>query len=137
EQQPYASRAIAPRRHVQCRSPPGVAAAGIDQVEMGIEQPGEFFGAALLGGVEDGADCLLQSLGTVAARLEITGEEFDRRVATRLADLVDGAAVIVGEAWIESALEGAANGLDIARAGSGEHPLAGDPVDMGLERPPA
>ena len=54
-----------------------------------------------------------------------------------LADLVDGAAVIVGEARIESAFEGAANGLDIAGAGRSEHALARDLIDMGLERPPA
>jgi hypothetical protein len=50
---------------------------------------------------------------------------------------VDGAAVIVGEARIEPALEGAANGLDITGTRRREHAPAGDLVDMGLERPPA
>jgi hypothetical protein len=69
--------------------------------------------------------------------LEIAGKKLNRLVAAGLADLVDGSAIIVSEAWIESALKGAANGLDIARACGGEHPLEGDLVDMGLERPPA
>src|SRR5262245_53826640 len=91
--QPHAGRAIAPGRHVQCRSPPEVAAACVDQVEMGIEQPAELVGAALLRGVEDSVDRLLHRGGTIAARLEIAGQELDRRVAAGLADLVDGAAV--------------------------------------------
>jgi hypothetical protein len=44
------------------------------------------------------------------------GEQLDRLMAARLPDLMDGAAIFVGEARIESALEGAANGLDIAVA---------------------
>jgi hypothetical protein len=78
-----------------------------------IEQPAEFLGAALLRGVQDGFDRLPHCGGTIAALLEIAGEELNRLIAAGLADLVDGAAVIVSEARIESALEGAANGLDI------------------------
>src|SRR4051794_31451637 len=116
---------------MQRRSAPEVAAAGVDQVEVRIEQPTELVGAALPRGVEDGGYCPLHFLGTIAARLDIAGKELDRLVAAGLADLVDGAAVVVGEARIESALESAANGLDIAGAGRGEHALAGDLVDMG------
>src|SRR5206468_5245739 len=114
-----------------------VAAAGVDQVGMRIEQPADLVGAAFLRGVEDGVDRLLHHGGTIAALLEIAGKELDRLVAAGLADLVDGAAVIVGQARIEAALEGAPNSLDIPGTGRGEHSLAGDLVDMGLERPPA
>jgi hypothetical protein len=109
--------------------------------EMIPQEAAELIGAAFLGGLEDRADRLRHRGGTVAGLLEFTREQLDRRVAEGLADLVNAAAVIVGEARIESALEGAANGLDIARARRGEHALAGDLVDMsldmGLERPPA
>src|SRR5215468_5449918 len=104
---------------------------------MRIEQPAELVGATLLCSVEDGVDRLLHRGGAIATLLEIAGKELDRLVAAGLADLVDGATVIVGQARIKSALEGAPNGLDIAATGRGEHALAGDLVDMGLERSPA
>jgi hypothetical protein len=122
---------------MQCRSPPEVAAAGVDQVEVRVEQPDQLGGAAFLRGFVDGFDRLFQRGGTVAALLEIAGKELDRLIAAGLADLVDGAAVIVGQARIESAIEGAAYGLDIAGAGRCEHALAGDFIDTGFERPPA
>src|SRR4051812_25075875 len=119
---------------MQCRSPPEIAAAGVDQVEMRIEQPAKLVGAALFRGVENGGDHPLHRGGTIAALLEITGKELDRLVAAGLADLVDGAAVVIGAARIEAALESAPNSLDVAGAGRGENPLAGNLVDMGLER---
>jgi hypothetical protein len=137
EQQPHAVSAIAPSRHVQCRPPPEVATPGVDQVEMGIEQSAKLVDLALLGGIEHRVERPFYHGGTMAARLEIARKQLDRVVAPRFADLVDGAAVIISEARIESALEGAANSLNIAGAGGGEHSLAGDVIDMGLERPPA
>jgi hypothetical protein len=54
---------------------------------------------------------------------------------------VKGAAIDVGHAGIEAGLESAANRIDIARACGGKDALVGrsrvDPVDMGLELPPA
>ena len=65
--------------------------------------------------------------GTIGvARLDIAGQQLDRRVPAGLADLVDGAAVVVGEARIESVRESTANGFDIAGARRGEHALASD-----------
>ena len=118
--------------------PHEVAAAGVDQIEMFIEQPAKLVGAALLRGVEDGVDRPPDRCGTIGvARLDIAGQQLDRRLPAGLADLVDGAAVIVGEARIKSVRESTANGFDIASARRGEHALAGDFVDMRLERPPA
>jgi hypothetical protein len=104
---------------------------------MRIERSAELVDLALLGGIEHRVECPFYHGGTMAARREIARKQLDRVVARRFADLVDGAAVIIGEARIESALEGAANSLNIAGAGGGEHSLAGDVIDMGLERPPA
>src|ERR1700683_1132074 len=90
EQQPHAGGAIAPRSHVQCCASPVVASAGVDQVEVQIEQLAEFIGQTFFGSVEDGFNCLLYQGGTISARLEITGKELNLLIAVGLANLVDG-----------------------------------------------
>lgn len=62
--------------------------------------------------------------GPRVALLKLAGEQLDRLVPARLGDLVNGSPVVIGCAGIEPGLEGAANRLDVARAG-------------GVERPPA
>jgi hypothetical protein len=88
---------------------PWVATSGVNQVEMRIEQSAELVDLALPGGIEHRVDRPFCHGRTMAARLEIARNQLDRVAAACLADLVDGAAVIIGEARIESAFEGAAN----------------------------
>ena len=124
EQQPHAVRRL--RHAAMCSAvrPRELPPRRVDQIEMLIEQPAKLVGAALLRGVEDGADRALHAVGTIVARLVVAGEQLDRVWPPALADLVDGAAVVVGDAGIESALESTANGFDIAGARRGEHALA-------------
>jgi len=133
---------------VQGGLPLEVAAVGIDQVGTGIEQTTKVVGATLICSLEDGVDRPTHLRRAGVARLGVAGEHFNRLVAVLLADLMNGQAVVINRSRIEAVLEGAANGLDIARARSVEHPLAGrmdgigivgdnDLVDLRLEPAPA
>jgi hypothetical protein len=136
EQQPDAGRAVSPGRHVQRRPPPEVSATGVDQIGMRVEKPAEVVSAAVLGGIKDQIDRPLHRCRTVPALLEFAGEQLDLRVLLRFANLVERAAVVIGHTRIEALFQHAANGVDVARPGSSEHPLANGHVHMGLELAP-
>jgi hypothetical protein len=103
---------------------------------MRVENSAKALGAAVLCGIEDQIDRLLYRRGTVPAPLELAGEQLDLPVPLRFANLVESAAVVIGRTGIEALLQRAANGIDVARVGGSEHPLANGLLDVGLELPP-
>src|SRR5262245_7893988 len=141
EQQLHAVMPAGAGRAVQRRLLLERATAGVDQVGMRVEQSAKIIRPALIGGLENGVDGLSHFRRPPFAATDVAGEKLTRLVPVSLGDLVDGAAVVVGRAGIEAGVEGAANRLDIARAGGVEDALALashriELVDMRLELTP-
>ena len=114
QQQLHAGALISPRRLVQRRLPLEIAAAGIDQARVAVEQAGQLVGVAFLRGVEDALDRAAQFGRIGIALLMLAREQFDRLMAVFLGDLMHGAAVRVRLARIEAAVQGFAHRVDVA-----------------------
>ena len=142
QQQPHARMLIAAGGSVQGGLLLESSAKRVDQLGMGVEPPTQGLRLALPCGIEDAVDRLHQLARARLASVQVADEKLDRLVAVRLGDLVNGAAVLIGRARIESGLEGAADRLDVACAGGAKdlpvlRPTAIESVDMGLECTPA
>ena len=129
EQQANAGMTVSARGLVQRRLLLEISAAGVDQVGVSVEQSAKLFDAALIGGVENGAERLLHLRRTGRAALHVARQNLDRFVPVGLGDLVNGAAVDIGRTGVEAGRERAADGFDVARVGRLEHAFA-----VGLRR---
>ena len=115
---------VSARSLVQRRLLLEVSAAGVDQVGVSVEQSAKLVDAALIGGVENGAEFLLHLRRTSRAALHVARQNLDRLVAICLGDLVNDAAVGIGRAGVEAGRKRAANGFNVARVGCVENAFA-------------
>ncbi len=142
EQQLHAGALVAPCCLVQRRLPLEIAAAGVDQVRVAVEQAAQLVGVAFLRRLENAVDHAAHVRWGGLALLMLARQQLDRLVAVFLGDLMHGPALRVGQAGIEAGLDGAANRIDVAGGGCRKHLVAqgtidARAVDMRLELPPA